>query len=426
MNFLTYLTNLHTLARNGGVKYTVGTQLQSLDTNGVTGDPSKIATLYTCCSILSNNLSRMPISVFIDNGKTEIELKRHRLSYLLKYQPNDYQNAQQFWSTIEYHRNEYGNGIARIHRNKQNGYPTSLEIIHPGYFKSYEFINGILVYSIMNYETQQEQQILASDILHFRGLSENGIIGLSPLVAIERQTNINERATATLDNFHKNNAVSPNAIETEIPGTLTASGKSVLTSSKKDFIEQNVGPANAGKFIHLPVGSKIKSMAMQFADAQLIETLRFTREDISAAYGILLGMVDGSFEKLDVNQLTTLFKNNTMGPIVSIYMAELNSKLLTRGELENGISVMFDVFQLIAMDYTSLVSGIKDQVVNGLMTPNEGAKKLRNKPIPGVNGDKHYMQAQYIPLEDFDKFSKLIKEDPSLKTIKEPTIKKEK
>ena len=52
------------------------------------------------------------------------------------------------------------------------------------------------------------------------------------------------------------------------------------------------------------------------------------------------------------------------------------------------------------------------------MTPNEGTKKLHNNPIPGLYGNLHYMQAQYTPLEQFDKFSKMVKDDPTLKTIK--------
>jgi len=396
--------------------YRVGTLLQTVKQNGVTGLPEKIATVFTCCRVLSDNLSRMPLSVFIDNDSGRTELKRHRLTYLLKFRPNSYQNAQQFWSTVEYHRNYFGNAFVRIYKDALTAYPSSLEIIHPGQIKEYIFENNELFYIIVNINTMREEKVSAWDMLHFRGLSEDGIIGLSPLVAIERQTNINERATSTIDNFYKNNAVSPMAITQEMPGNLSGPASGVLKESIKDFEENYSGPQNAGKPIRLPFGAKIQTLAMQFADARLIEMLRFTREDISSAYGVPLFMVDGSAEKLDVEQLTTLFKNNTMGPIVAIYMAEINGKLLTRTELENGFSVLFDVMTLIGMDFAALVTGIKDQVVNGLMTPNEGAKKLGNKPIAGQFGNLHYVQAQYIPLENYSDYSILQKNDPNLKT----------
>lgn len=416
MNFWSSLLGIIGKAKNN-IQYRVGTQLQNIETNGVTGNPDKIGTLFTCFRILSENLSRMPLSVFSDTPETGLqELKRHRLTYLLKHRPNPYQNAQQFWSTVEYHRNRYGNAIVKQYFNRYSGYIESLEILHPGLIKDYKFSGGQLFYEILNPETQQGEWESYADLLHFRNISEDGIFGLSTLVAIERQANINERATKTIDKFYQNNATTPGALETDMPGNLTGPAYEALTATKGTFQEQYAGPDNAGKWIHLPIGTKYKPIAMQFADAKLIETLRFTREDISAAYGIPLFMVDGSAEKLDVEQLTTLFKNNTMGPIVSTYMAEINNKMLTRRELETGVSVMFDVMSLIGMDYQTMVMGIKEQVVNGLMTPNEGARKLGNKPIDAEHGNKHFMQAQYIPLEDFTMFNPLQKTDPTLKT----------
>ena len=416
MNILASLLGLWTRTKDK-IVFKWGDTMQSLEINGVTGRPDKISTVFTCCRVLSENLSRMPLSVFVENDNGRVELKRHRLSYMLHFRPNNYQNAQQFWSTIEYHRNYFGNAFARVYKNG-NAFPVSLEIIHPGMVKEYYFNRGELVYVIVNPLNQREEIVSAWDMLHFRGISEDGIIGLSPLVAIQRQTNINERGTSTIDNFYKNNATSPMALETALPPNLSGPAAGALKSTKENFQEENAGPTNAGKWITLPIGTTLKPIAMQFADAQLIETLKFTREDISAAYGIPLFMVDGSAEKLDVEQLTTLFKNNTMGPIVSIYMSEINGKLLTRQELETGFSVMFDVMSLIGMDYATLVAGIKEQVVNGLMTPNEGAKKMGNKPIPGEWGNKHYVQAQYIPLEDYQNYSTLKKDDPNLKTAR--------
>lgn len=414
MNVLATLLGLWTKTKSQ-IKYRIGTQMQSVEVNGVTGLPEKIGTVFTASRILSDNLSRMPMTVELDNGRGIVEMKRHRLTSLLKFRPNNYQNAQNFWSTVEYHRNYYGNAFVRIYKNA-DAFPTSFEILHPGLIKEYFFRNGNLLYSVLNPNTNTETDVDASDILHFRTISEDGIIGLSPLVAIERQTNINERATSTIDNFYKNNATSPMALETDLPPQISGPAAGALKESRESFSEQYAGPQNAGKWINLPIGTKLKPIAMQFADAKLIETLRFTREDIAAAYGIPLFMLDGSAEKLDIEQLTSLFKNNTMGPIVANYIAEINSKLLTMSELERGFSVNFDVMSLIGMDYQTKVNGIKEQVVNGLMTPNEGAKKLGNEPIAGEYGDKHFVQAQYIPLEKYGQYNPLLKNDPVTKT----------
>src|SRR5690554_3769141 len=106
MNILGSLLGLWNRAKYN-IVHRWGVAMQSLEENGVTGQPEKIAIVFTCCKILSDNLSRMPLSVWVDNDSGKVELKRHRLTYLIKTKPNSYQNAQQFWSTVEYHRSEF-------------------------------------------------------------------------------------------------------------------------------------------------------------------------------------------------------------------------------------------------------------------------------------------------------------------------------
>jgi len=103
----------------------------------------------------------------------------------------------------------------------------------------------------------------------------------------------------------------------------------------------------------LPAFTKIVKLTQSFADSQLIETLKYTREEIAAAFGIPLFMIDGSAEKLDIEQLTLLFRTNTIGPKVAMYVAELTAKLLTTDEILNkGFKIEFDTSVIIEMDYS--------------------------------------------------------------------------
>lgn len=414
MNFLSYLFSYNKYA--AVVK--LGTQMQSLEQNGVSGIPEQISTVFTCMDRLSSAVSRMPISVYADNQMGRMEMKLHRLYWLLRYQPNGSQNAQQFWSTVEFHVNKFGNSIVRVHKNSETAFPIRFEIIHPARLESIDIIEGeIISYKIRNTTGNSSGDIAAADVLHFRGLSEDGFIGLSTIEALKRQTNINERATAHIDNFHQNNGIQTSALETDMPGTLSGPAQLAMKETRDAYMAANGGPSNSGKPIMLPAFTKIVKLTQSFADSQLIETLKYTREEIAAAFGIPLFMIDGSAEKLDIEQLTLLFRTNTIGPKVAMYVAELTSKLLTRDEiLGKGFKIEFDTSVIIEMDYTKKVSTIKEQVVNGLMTPNEAAAKLGNKTIQGDFGNMHFMQAQYIPLEKYTEYNTLLKTDPTLKT----------
>ena len=399
--------------------------MQSLDTNGVSGIPEQISTVYTCFDRLSSAVSRMPISIFADNQMGRMELKQHRLYWLLRYQPNASQNAQQFWSTVELHVNKYGNSLVHIHKDANTNFPQRLEIIHPSRIQAINIIEGEIVsYTIRRPDGTTNDDYPAADVLHFRGISEDGFVGLPVLEALKKQTNINERATAHIDNFHKNNGIQTSALESTFPGDLSAQGKLALKETRDDYQKENGGPVNSGKPIMLPAFTKIVKLTQSFADSQLIETLKYTREEIAAAFGIPLFMIDGSAEKLDIEQLTLLFRTNTIGPKIAMYVAELSAKLLTRDEiLTKGFKIEFDSSVIIEMDYTKKVAAIKEQVSNGLMTPNEAAVKLGNKTITGEFGNYHFMQAQYIPLEKFTDYNTLLKTDPTLKT--KPDVNKE-
>lgn len=418
MNFLSYLWSQY---KTASVK--LGTQIQRTETNGVSGIPEQISTVFTCFEHLSDSVSRMPISIFADNNMGRMELKQHRLYWLLRYQPNPSQNAQQFWSTVELHFNKFGNSIVRAHKNSQTAYVERLEIIHPTRLESIEIVDGAITnYKIRRASGTQSDTIAAADIMHFRGISEDGYIGLSVLEALVKQTNINERANAHIDNFHKNNGVQNTALESEFPGQLSGAAQLAMKESRDAYTASNGGPENSGKPIMLPAFTKIVRLSNSFADSQLIETLKYTREEIAAAFKVPLFMIDGSAEKLDIEQLTLLFRTNTIGPKVAMYVAEITSKLLTRDEILNkGIKVEFDTSVIIEMDYTKKVATTKEQVVNGLMTPDEGTAKLGNKPIGGEFGNMHFMQAQYIPLEKFTDYNPLLKTDPALKTTPKNT-----
>jgi len=417
MNFLSYLWTQYKTAR-----VTLGTQMQSIETNGVSGIPEQISTVFTCFEHLSDAVSRMPISIYADNQMGRLELRQHRLYWLLRYQPNPSQNAQQFWSTVELHVNKFGNGLVRAHKNTQSAYVQRFEIIHPERIESMTIVEGeIISYKIRRQSGTMSEEIPAADMLHFRGISEDGYIGLSVLEALKKETEIAERTTAHINNFHRNNGIQTTALETDLPGALSGPAQAALKETRDAYLESNGGPTNSGKPLMLPAFTKIVKLSQSFADSQLIETRKYSREEIAAAFKVPLFMIDGSAEKLDIEQLTLLFRTNTIGPKVAMYVAELTAKLLTTDEILNkGFKIEFDTSVIIEMDYTKKVTTIKEQVVNGLMTPNEAAAKLGNKTIPGEFGNKHYMQAQYIPLENFTDYNTLLKTDPTLKTNPTP------
>lgn len=369
-----------------------------------------IGIVFNCCTILSNNLSRMQVQIFKDEDG-RLKQNQHRLTKLLGYKPNSIQSAQNFWSTVEYHRSLYGNGFAKIYTNS-NGIATSFEILHPEAFKNYKMVRGKLFYyfdmSKVNTNQSTSVEAISSDnILHFKSIAFDGILGLSPLKAAQLSAQLNSHAATSVKNLYKCGSLTPMVVE-DTPQSIT--GRPSAGSKNKDnnddlketFDKSYSGSINAGKVPFLPPGKTLKQIIIDYSKLQLIDTLKFSRDEIANIYSVPQWMVsDNDVVVSNIEQQSLAFINYTIAPITAIYEAELENKLLL--DVELGVySIEFDAEQLIKLDTKTKVKSIRDQVTAGLMSPQEATRKLGNKKIETKWAEKHFIQKQNHALEDWD------------------------
>lgn len=369
-------------------------------------EPDNLTVLYTCVKILSENFSRVPIVVKDETGK----VISHRASDLWNHCPNNWMNPQTMRATSEWDRNIFGNSFLEITNN-------GLVYLPAKEISNYEIQNGKLKYMLTPISNPRikdhrvSRDIDAKNLLHFRGVSSNGIFGLSPLSAAYSTHQLMQNATQTVSSFYKNNAMSTHAIERTIPAG--GSYQNVI-ADRKLFQDQNAGTENAGNAIHLGLGEKIVPLAVKFADAELIKTLEFTRDTITSLYQVPNWMLSANDSTQDVEQQTSVFVSGTMANIANIYTNEIAFKMLSKEEVQKGYTIEFDLDVLKEVTFGDKVSALKDAVNNGLMTPNQANKKLGFEGVPGEFGGYHFTQAQMIPLERYSEFNQLLKDSPNV------------
>ena len=134
---------------------------------------TNIAAVYTAAKILAEDVGSFPLNLYVndeDGGKNI--LKDDYRYKLLHYNPNSYTSSNTFFSTLEYIRNIKGNAFALIER--KGGRISGLKILNPSNIIGYKIgKNGNLFYQFDDGVDQKE--ILYTDILHFRGISDDGI-----------------------------------------------------------------------------------------------------------------------------------------------------------------------------------------------------------------------------------------------------------
>ena len=372
------------------------------DTNGSGSkeiEPKNMITIFTASKILSSTISALPVSL-VEKGKEYND--NVDLSYKLKYRMSSDYNNQTFWNVIEYLRSVYGNAYVSIKRN--------MEIIHPTLITEYDYngVNGSLRYYVEwsrqsdnpKYKGRSGDWIESADMLHFKGMSTNGVFGLSPVEAAAQSMQVLDKATNTIVNFYDNKAMSPMAIESI---AATAASSKGTIEALDTFVRRYTGTANAGKPIQLSPNTKLSNMAIQFADAELINTMKFTRDEIMALYGVPQFMYASSNEaQADIEQQTLRFKTFTIAPIIRIYEEELDYKLLTKEERVSGVTTKFNLDAMLEADLTTKASSYGALAKAGIITLNEASEKMGFSRTDNSNMDKHYLQVQNFPVEEFE------------------------
>lgn len=387
--------------------FTGGSAFQSvqigIEDNEITNaEPSNIGTIYLCAKILSENMGRLPFK-----GEKDIFSR-----------PNNYTNRFDFLQTLELYRSTTGTAVARIHnRGKEN---QRFTIIDPQCLMDWRFRNGALEYYV-NYDLQLvtngnqkeftgTEWISSDELLVFKGVPFNPAFGMSTVMAANQNIQILDKATNTLIHFYNNRCLTPLAIE--YPSTQGSASR-LLKSEKKNFQEENGGTQKAGSTLHLPAGAKATPISISMADAELVSTMKSSRDEITSIFGLQNYLTNENDTNKNVEQNTTELASMTISPIAQLYQDEIFHKL--------GIKVEFDLDVIVASDLKSKVSGWGEAVGKGLVTPEFASQKFGDNSNISEFAKMHFTQAQNIPLEHYREFQKfmLSVNDPAAKGIKD-------
>lgn len=371
-----------------------------------------LSTVYTCVKILSDTISRLPVGVYQASDKGRTKEVDHYLYDLIHYNPNSYTNSQTFFSALETIRNLRGNSFALIHRNSGTGKIIGLELLNNevglntyvnhgninSSVKGYSLVNGELFYKVELCEGNKREiaDIPSNDILHFRGLTKNGIWGLNPIEALRLNLSITHQSLTTVDSLYTNKAMAPQALSSKISG---ANQKAML-EAQENFAKKNSGPTAAGKMLVLPPNTELQNLSMSMADAEFITTVKFNANQIAALYGVPAFMI-GNHEASkysNIEQTQISFKVNTVSPITRMYRQEMEFKLLTTAERKLGKSIEFNMMAMVETDSKTRFEGYKVLSSIGAISPNKIAALEGLETFKG--GDLHYVQTQQlVPLE---------------------------
>nr|PZN07043.1 MAG: phage portal protein [Caldicoprobacter oshimai] len=361
----------------------------------------KEATVFACIRILADAVGKLPLKVYQDKNGKQGEVN-HYLTPLLKIRPNPWMSARDFKKAVEVQRLIHGNAYVWIdvattgsNAGKVIGlYPldsTRVEIwidntgLLPG--------KGKMWYIYTDYKGQQ-YKLLPDEILHFKGLTFDGIVGMSPLEKLKETVENAGAASRFLNNSFKNGMLTKGIVH--YVGDLSPEAEETF---RKKFEQMASGLKNANRISLLPIGYQYQPLSLSMTDAQFLENTELTIRQIAAAFGVKMHQLNdlSRATHTNVEYQQREFYIDTLMDILTGYEQEMTYKLFTDKELEEGYYIKFNVNAILRADPKTRYEAYRTAIQSGFMTPNEVRALEELEPKPG--GDRLLINGNMMPIE---------------------------
>lgn len=354
--------------------------------------------VYRCITLIANDIGNMPIGIKEKNtagiwNPVEIPSKSPVLNA-----PNRYQNHIQFkqwWATSKLiNGNTY---VLKVRDNRRE--VVNLYVLDPCGAQVLVSPDGSVYYQFKtdNLTGIKDSEIAfpASEIIHDRmNCLFHPLVGVSPLFACGMAA-ANGLKMQTDSSLFFANGANPG-------GVLTAPG-AISDETAKRLQEKwtaNYTGENSGKVAVMGDGLRFEPMRMKYADAQLIEQMKFTAEMVCSAFGVPayktgMGSIPAGAK---VGDLEMMYYNSALHTPIEEMEACLDDAL---GLNTKERRVELDLDTLLRMDPATMATVQTALVGGGISTPNEARLRFNMPPLEG--GNTVYMQQQDIPLSEASK-----------------------
>jgi HK97 family phage portal protein len=362
--------------------------------------------VYACVRIIAGTISMLPLKIFkmMPDGARE-EARDSALYSLLHDAPNEEQTSLEFRDMLTCHLLLRGNAFAAIDR-LGNGKPYRLVPLNPDCMHlrrapdgtllyEYNPVNGTLLYEY-NPVTGVPQTFSrkAGNIMHLRGLSLDGVMGVS-VIEYHREAIGLALATEEYSARFFAGGASPR-------GAIKFEGSMNKESAKKfrDRFEQVYGGLeNSGRTAVLEGGMDWKQIGISPKDAQWIEGRAFQIDEIARIFQIPAHMLAATEKSSSwgtgIEQQELAFTTHTMGYWFTLWEQVIERDLMSSKERQQYFAE-FIVDALMRGDSAARGAFYQRLWQMAAITPNQICHKENMAAYEG--GDSHYTPVNYAPV----------------------------
>jgi len=319
----------------------------------------RFSATYACIRVRSENMASLPKNIKEKTSKGW-EIAEHPISNLINSKPNDYTNVFDFWQMMFANLDGWGNGYAIIERSG-SGDPIALHQVHSSNV-DVRVINSKKWFRVTG-ATGRNGVYPNEDMLHFMGLSFDGVEGVNP---IEYNASSFAKALAARKfgaEFYKKGGNIKGVLETD--SSMNDTQFDQFTKHFQESSQNYDTPL-------LEYGIKYKSIGINPVSAQLLATEEFSITDIARIFNVPPHMIGDLTRSTfsNIEQQTIQFAQFALRPTLKKIETELEDKLFfTSDRLK--FSVKFDINGLMRGDMAARGTWYAQMIQNGVYNRNE-------------------------------------------------------
>lgn len=341
----------------------------------ISGDTAlHLSAVFRAVVLISGHIASLPLT--LRKAGTLNRQADHWLYPLFK-KPNRWQNGFEWRQMMQGHLLLRGNAYNEIVDNAR-GQILELVPLHPDRVRIEQLPSGEYRYRVTD-NAGGERILPRGQVWHLRGLSSNGITGLSVIECARESLGLGLSAQDYGARFFSNDARPGGWIE--FPGKFADKEARRLF---RDSVQENQAGANRGKTMVLDQQMKYHEIGLSNADSQFLETRKFQISDIARWFGVpphkLADLDRATFSNIEQQALE--YVSDSLMIWTEMWEASIEDALLFD---DDGLEVEFDFSRLARGDSTSRANFARTAILAGYLTRNEARALEGREPIDGLD-----------------------------------------
>lgn len=337
----------------------------------------RYAAFFACLKVLAEDVGKLPIKLYKERPDRGRDVaKDHKVHRLISRRPNDFMTASEFWEMCVAHVVLMGDFYA--FKVMPGNDVEELLPLNPGAVKPKLREDWSLWYDV-TFANGRRDVLPASAIFHVRGLSLDGVRGLSALEYARETLGLGIAAERHGAKLFVNGANPGGALETE--QTLT---DEVFERVKASWNEKHTGLENSHKVAILEGGLKWTSVTMTNTDAQWLENRKHTDNQICGLLRVpphKIAILDRSTNN-NIEHQSLDYVNDGLMPHLNRIENRIRISLLNERDEEDHFA-KFNVAALLRGDMKARSQFYKDMVFIGAYSPNDVLELEDRNPREG-------------------------------------------